>query len=64
MKKLLKVEIEVPMVPNFLRYGERKTLPVSAFTEAELREIGKLWTEALVKNAKKKTKLTSKEELS
>lgn len=54
MKKVLKVDIEIPPVPNFLRYGERKTIPVSKFTEPELRQIGKEWTEALVKNGKKK----------
>lgn len=54
MIKQIKVIIEVPDTPNFLRYGDRKVLPISDFTEAELREIGKQWTENLVKKAKKR----------
>lgn len=54
MKKILEVNIEIPMTPNFIRYGERKNLPIADFTEKELREIGKQWTENLVKAAKKK----------
>lgn len=54
MIKQIKVIIEVPDTPNFLRYGDRKVLSISDFTEAELREIGKQWTENLVKKAKKR----------
>lgn len=54
MIKQIQITIEVPDTPNFLRYGDRKVLPISDFTEAELREIGKQWTESLVKKAKKR----------
>lgn len=49
-------EIEIPKVPNFLRMTDGQMLPVSAVDEAHLREIGKLWTEALVERAKEQGK--------
>lgn len=52
MKKSLEVEIEIPVTPNFIRYGQRKNLPIHEFTEEELREIGAQWTENLVKAAR------------
>lgn len=54
MKKTLEIELEIPMTPNFIRYGERKHIPIQDFTIEELREIGKQWTENLIKAAKKK----------
>lgn len=57
MIKQIQVTVEVPDTPNYLRYGDRKVLPISDFTEAELREIGKQWTENLVKKAKKRTQI-------
>lgn len=45
-------EIEIPKVPNFLRMTDGQTLPVSAIDETSLREIGKIWTEALVERSK------------
>jgi len=56
MKKILEVQIEIPLTPNFIRYDQRKIIPIWQFTEEELREIGKEWTEALVKSAAKKRK--------
>ena len=50
-----KIKIELPLLPNFLRpAGTDKAMAISEFTEAELREIGAEWTEALVKHAQKK----------
>lgn len=59
MKKQVEIEIEVPAIPNFVRNlvkGRDKAIlvPISDFTEEELRQIGKEWTEKLVKQAKKK----------
>ena len=51
MIKQIQITVEVPDTPNYLRYGDRKVLPISDFTEAELREIGKQWTTNLVKKA-------------
>lgn len=45
-------EVEVPKVPNFLRMSDGQTLPVSAAREDSLRELGRLWTEALIERAK------------
>lgn len=56
IKKILEIEIEIPMVPNFIRYGERKTLPVSHFSDEELKEIGIAWTAELIKKAKQMRK--------
>lgn len=56
MIKTIEVTIEIPETPNFIRYGDRKTLPVSDFTEKELREIGRQWTGGLVKKSKIKAK--------
>lgn len=53
----MKIEkIEMPMVPNYLRLkgedGVYVAVSVKAFTEDELREIARLWTEALIKKSK------------
>lgn len=48
MEKSFKVAI--PTVPNFLKVNTN-TLSIAEFTEKELREIGKEWTEALVTRA-------------
>lgn len=52
----VKAEIEIPKPPSFLRMTDGHTLPVSAVDEASLREIGKLWTDALVERAKEQGK--------
>ena len=49
----MKTEVVNPSVPNFIqvRVGNKKevvTVPVQDFSEEELREIGKRWTEDLV----------------
>jgi len=61
MKRKIEVTIEVPTVPNFLRNtvdGREKgiLIPIQDLSEAELREIGAEWVEALVKQAAKKRK--------
>lgn len=53
MKKA--VEVHIPSVPNFIMVGDdKKAVSTQNFTEDELREIGKEWTEKLVKHAKAK----------
>ena len=53
MKK--EIEVFIPSVPNFIQVGKGATpLGIEMFTEAELRQIGKDWTEKLVEVAKEK----------
>ncbi|MCE3278058.1 MAG: hypothetical protein K0S44_249 [Bacteroidetes bacterium] len=48
------------MVPNFIRISEVKslsgggTIDIKDFTDEELRQIGKDWTDALIRNAKQR----------
>lgn len=44
--------VRVPKVPNFLLMDNDQKLPLSAFTEDGLRELGKAWTDNLLKRAK------------
>ena len=45
--------VRVPRVPNFLLLeDDSQKLPVSAFDEDALRQLGAAWTEALVKRAR------------
>lgn len=46
--------IQVPTVPNFLRAEDGTTVPIEAITEKGLGEIGREWTDALIKKAKDK----------
>ena len=46
------LEIEVPMVPDFLKIiGTDATFPISEFSEETLRKIGESWTERLIERA-------------
>lgn len=47
----INLDIDIPMVPNFITVRGVK-LPVSDFEEETLREVGKEWTENLIKRAK------------
>lgn len=53
----MKTEITQPTVPNFLqvRIGSKEVIEVAVkdFSEEELREVGKRWTEDLVAKAKR-----------
>jgi hypothetical protein len=51
MQVQIKIECEVPTVPNFLETVNGQ-VPISAVTEEALRELGKQWTEALVMRAR------------
>ena len=48
--------IVLPMLPNFLRTEGGASLPVSAVPDSGLRELGRLWTQALLLHAQKKRK--------
>lgn len=43
--------ISLPLTPNFLR-SNFGTLPIAFFTDEQLREVGRAWTEALVEKAR------------
>lgn len=45
-------EINLPRPPNFLTTTDGRTVPVAAFTEEALRQLGAAWTEALVERAR------------
>lgn len=51
-------KIQTPTTPNFIkvRVGSKEevTLPISDFTEEELREVGRKWTEELIISAKRR----------
>jgi hypothetical protein len=50
----MKINVEIPRVPNFLLNDRKETFRVQDFSDKELREIGRLWTQALLKKAKGK----------
>ena len=49
------LKLRVPILPNFI-ISDRDGLyiPVSSFTDAELRQIGDAWTNELVRHAARK----------
>ena len=51
MRVDVKAEIELPSLPNFFRLSDGQAIPISALPEAELRRIGRAWTEELVRRA-------------
>jgi len=58
MKIKVKAEVELPQLPNFLRYGSENqfAMDVADVSEESLRQIGAAWTEELVKHAAKRAK--------
>lgn len=56
-----KIELETPMTPNFIKAkGGTKMFSISEFTEGELEEIGREWTDKLIKSAKAKKEVYGK----
>lgn len=58
LTKTLKVEaeVEVPIVPNYLRLKNGSVLAVGDVTDEALEEISRAWAEALLKRAAKQRK--------
>lgn len=57
MKVKTEIDIQIPSIPNYILFNDgakQNTLPISAFSEEELRAIGAQWTEELVKKSKRK----------
>ena len=50
-----KVEYRLPILPNFICVPDGgKSVDVASFTDDQLREIGQIWTEALIRKAQKR----------
>lgn len=47
------IDVQLPTLPNFIRVGlgEGVMLPVSHFSEKELKALGAEWTKALIKKS-------------
>lgn len=51
------VEIRIPRPPNFLHVIlGGVSIPISDLTDAQLREVGEAWTDALIKRAQEMRK--------
>ena len=50
----IKIKIQCPNVPNFVRDENDRVFPVSSLTDDEIRQLGKEWTERLIERAKLK----------
>lgn len=48
-----KMAVVIPLTPSFIKVSEQY-VSIDEFTEDELREIGREWTENLIKKANKK----------
>jgi hypothetical protein len=44
----------LPTLPNFIRTETEEGVDISTLTEEQLREIGKHWTDALVRKARER----------
>lgn len=51
MQIQIKIDCEIPQIPNFLKTASGQ-VPITAVTEEALKELGKQWTEALVMRAR------------
>ena len=52
---LVKDSVKTPLTPNFIKVGN-KVYDIDMFTENELREIGRKWTEDLILKAQERKK--------
>lgn len=51
-KLTVSADVEVPRVPNFLRFANAEgTISIADITDESLRELGAEWTEALIAHA-------------
>jgi len=51
----VKDSVKTPLTPNFIKVGN-KVYDIDMFTENELREIGRKWTEDLILKAQERKK--------
>lgn len=47
---------KIPHTPNFLMGEDKFSRPIEKFTDEELKEVGRMWTDALLENARVKRK--------
>lgn len=54
-----KIKFKLPMLPNFVMAegNSQYSTDIKDFTDEELKQIGKEWTEALLAHAQKRRKL-------
>ena len=54
------VSVNLPSVPNFIIHSAEReeVVPIRLFRNMELRKIGKAWTDALIKKARRPTPKT------
>jgi hypothetical protein len=52
----VKLTVDVPMVPNYLRTSDGQSVPLCAVTDDGLREIAKQWTRDLLDRSKEQSK--------
>ena len=60
MKRIITtaIEVHIPSTPNFIMIGDDNTpVSIAKFTDEELAEIGKQWTEKLITRAKQNRKV-------
>lgn len=59
MKKrpLVSEPVQIPRLPNYLRTDSGSMVPIEAVTDSGLRELGRLWTRALIRHAANRRKL-------
>lgn len=57
-RKKLKVSepVQLPMLPNFLRTDSGACVPITSVSDAGLRELGRLWTQALIRRNRNRRK--------
>ena len=54
----VKMTVEVPQVPNFLRTSDGQTIPLCAVSDVGLRELAREWTENLIARSLEQSKET------
>lgn len=49
----VKIELEIPQLPNFFQTTDGRSIPISQIPDATLRIIGQRWTDKLILHARK-----------
>ena len=44
MRVQIKMTVEIPTVPNYLKTGDGKSVPLCSLTDEALKELGAAWT--------------------
>jgi hypothetical protein len=52
----VKLTVDVPTVPNYLRTSDGQSVPLCAITDDGLREIAEQWTRDLLARSKEQSK--------